>query len=180
MASPSSHWPTGRSSDVDGVFVHVVLTPGHSPGHLVFHIPSEGLLLTGDLIVGVGTSWVGPPGGSLTDYLASLRRVRGLPDVQRLLPAHGPVVDDPIAKVDEYLTHRQEREDQVLECLAGRRRSVEQLVQKIYSAYPPEVMGVAAITVRGHLDKLIEGRPSRLRRRCDLWPRTRCMSSGQR
>ncbi|MFN7951768.1 MAG: MBL fold metallo-hydrolase [bacterium] len=144
--------------DCDGVEVRVVFTPGHSPGHVVFHLPAARLLLTGDLIVGSGTSWVGPPGGSLVDYLASLRRVRGL-DVARLLPAHGPIVDDPIAKVDEYLAHRAMREQQVLGCIEAGRHTVPAMVAAIYAAYPDGVHGIASLTVQGHLEKLVtEGR----------------------
>ncbi len=144
--------------DCDGIELRVLFTPGHSPGHVVFHLPAERLLLTGDLIVGSGTSWVGPPGGSLLDYLASLRRVREL-DVARLLPAHGPIVDDPIGKVDEYLEHRAQRERQVLACIADGQVTVPTMVAVIYATYPDGVHGIAALTVQGHLDKLVaEGR----------------------
>ncbi len=148
----------GQVMNCDGVELRVVFTPGHSPGHVVFELPRERLLLTGDLIVGSGTSWVGPPGGSLVDYLASLKRVREL-DVGRLLPAHGPLVDDPVGKVDEYLEHRALRERQVLECIESGRRTVPEMVASIYAGYPEGVHGIAALTVQGHLDKLAgEGR----------------------
>ncbi|MBK7972377.1 MAG: MBL fold metallo-hydrolase [Deltaproteobacteria bacterium] len=148
----------GQVIDCDGVEVRVVFTPGHSPGHVVLELPSSRLLLTGDLIVGSGTSWVGPPGGSLVDYLASLRRVRTL-DVARILPAHGPIVDDPVAKVDEYLEHRALREEQVLGCIHDGQDTVPAMVAVIYAAYPDGVHGIAALTMQGHLDKLIaEGR----------------------
>lgn len=148
----------GQVVDCDGVEARVVFTPGHSPGHVVLELPASRLLLTGDLIVGSGTSWVGPPGGSLVDYLASLRRVRAL-DVARILPAHGPLVDDPVAKVDEYLEHRAMREEQVLGCIRAGHDTVPAMVAVIYAAYPDGVHGIAALTMQGHLDKLLaEGR----------------------
>ena len=148
----------GQRLDIDGPEVVVVTTPGHSPGHIALHLPGERLLLTGDLIVGSGTPWVGPPSGSLADYLASLRRVRAL-DTGRLLPAHGPLVDDPIAKIDEYLEHRAQRERQVLDCLASGRHTVPEMVATIYVGYPEGVLPLAGLTVRGHLEKLSdEGR----------------------
>jgi glyoxylase-like metal-dependent hydrolase (beta-lactamase superfamily II) len=107
--------------------LRVVPTPGHAPDHLCFFDEASGDLFCGDL-ARIGGTVVIPAskGGDLAQYLASLRRVRALAP-RRLLPGHGPIVDDPAALIDEYLAHRAERDRQVIEALAPaarpRRRS---------------------------------------------------------
>ena len=76
----------GDAIEVDGVRLEVVHTPGHTPGHICLYLAEEGLLFTGDHIVGISTVTVGPPHGDMIDYLSSLQKLLRYP-AQRLLPA---------------------------------------------------------------------------------------------
>jgi glyoxylase-like metal-dependent hydrolase (beta-lactamase superfamily II) len=136
-------------------------TPGHSSDHVSFFVPSERALFTGDAVVGRGTSFIDPPDGDLAQYLRSLHRMRELhPRV--IYPGHGPIVLDARAKLDEYTSHREDRERQVLELLAGGQLTTSDLVATIYAGYPPEVHALAERSVLAHLLKLeSEGRAER-------------------
>jgi glyoxylase-like metal-dependent hydrolase (beta-lactamase superfamily II) len=132
--------------------------PGHSPDHVVVFLASEAALFTGDSVLGRGTSVIDPPEGDLASYLRSLRRMLEL-GPRTIYPGHGPTVFDAVGKLEEYLRHRAEREEQVLEALSDGARTIEALVEVIYSEYPPEVRPLAARSVLAHLVKLeAEGR----------------------
>ena len=136
-------------------------TPGHSADHVVFHLASEGVLFTGDAVLGRGTSFIDPPEGDLVRYLRSLQRMQELAP-RTLYPGHGPVVMRAGAKLQEYLDHRAEREGQVLAALADGPQSLSAIVETIYVEYPPEVHPLAARSVLAHLLKLqTEGRVAR-------------------
>src|SRR6185436_13453279 len=92
-------------------------TPGHARGHLCFHDADRGALLTGDNIVGVGSVLIDPPEGNMRDYLHSLERMRALPNLSVLFGGHGPAVAAPYRKIDEYISHRLERERNILEAV---------------------------------------------------------------
>ncbi len=105
---------------VDGLEVHVVGTPGHTSDSLSFVLPAERAVLTGDTVLGRGTTVVAHPDGQLGAYLDSLHRLRALAEEQDLTavwPGHGPVIDDALGALDYYLAHRRERLEQVREAL---------------------------------------------------------------
>lgn len=134
----------------------VVHVPGHAPDHLVF--VAGGLAFTGDAVLGHGSVFIAPGGGSLGGYLDGLRRLRGLP-LARLCPGHGPEVDDPAAKLDEYVAHRLERERLILAALAAGARSDDELLAAAWDAIPAGLRLPAIWTLHAHLDKLrAEGR----------------------
>jgi glyoxylase-like metal-dependent hydrolase (beta-lactamase superfamily II) len=137
----------------DGV-LEIVPTPGHSPDHLCFFDRVSGDLFCGDLARRGGTIVIpASKGGDLGAYLASLRRVRDLAP-RRLLPGHGPIVDDPIALIDEYLAHRAQREQQILKAILDGARTVPEIVRRVYPALPESLSAAAAESVRAHLVKL--------------------------
>lgn len=147
-----------RTGDLEIVAIH---TPGHSADHVVFHLGREGALFTGDAVLGRGTSFIDPPEGDLVKYLRSLQRMQELAP-RTLYPGHGPVVMRAAAKLQEYLDHRAEREQQVLAALADGPRPIAAIVETIYVDYPPEVRPLAARSVLAHLLKLqTEGRVTR-------------------
>jgi glyoxylase-like metal-dependent hydrolase (beta-lactamase superfamily II) len=132
----------------------VLHTPGHSPDHVAFwHEPSR-TVFTGDLVVR-GSSVVieASRGGNLVQYLAALERVRSLRP-RALLPAHGPVIDDPETVLLEYLEHRRARERQVLDALAAGRDTVQAIAESIYHGLDPALLPAARENVRAHLEKL--------------------------
>jgi glyoxylase-like metal-dependent hydrolase (beta-lactamase superfamily II) len=105
---------------VGGLEIVVVGTPGHTGDSLSFHLPADGALLTGDTVLGRGSTVVAHPDGRLGDYLASLERLRRLAestDAGHVLPGHGPALARPADAVSAYLAHREERLAQVRDCL---------------------------------------------------------------
>ena len=137
----------------DGV-LEIVPTPGHSPDHLCFFDRDSGDLYCGDLARRGGTNVIpASKGGDLRAYLDSLRRVRDLKP-RRLLPGHGPIVDDPIALIDEYIAHREQREQQILKAILEGARTVPDIVSRVYPALPASLSEAAAESVRAHLMKL--------------------------
>jgi glyoxylase-like metal-dependent hydrolase (beta-lactamase superfamily II) len=92
-------------------------------------------------------------GGDLRAYLESLKMVRDLAP-RRLLPGHGPIVDDPIALIDRYIAHRAEREQQILKAMLDGARTVEEIVRRVYPDLSPSLGNAAADSVRAHLAKL--------------------------
>jgi glyoxylase-like metal-dependent hydrolase (beta-lactamase superfamily II) len=137
----------------------VLHTPGHAPDHVAFWHEESGTIFSGDLVV-LGSSvmihW--SRGGDLGQYLDALDRLRALAP-RRLLPAHGPVIDDPAAVLTAYLDHRRMRERQVLAALQAGRATVQAIGESIYDGLDPSLIPAAQENVRAHLEKLkTEGR----------------------
>ena len=147
-------WPGATDVLADGgafgplVALHV---PGHAEDHLVF-VAGDGAF-TGDAVLGLGSVFIAPDGGSLGAYLDGLRRLRGL-GLARLYPGHGPVVEDPAAKLDEYLAHRLERERRIVAAWEAGARTDEELLAGAWDAIPPGLELPATWTLHAHLDKL--------------------------
>lgn len=145
-----------------GVRLHAVHTPGHAGDHLCLRVDDTGAVLTGDHVLGRGTSVVAWPDGDMRAYLASLRRLGAL-DPPVLYPGHGPVVTDPAGTIADYLAHRLQREQQVLDALAAGHTTVGAIVAHVYRDVDPALHPAAARSVRAHLGKLeAEGRIRRL------------------
>ena len=173
-AERDSRWPVPWQPIGDNDIVEAgdrrlraVHTPGHAPDHLCFWDEESRTMFSGDLAV-TGTTVYIPPNlrGDLADYLASLERVRALKPA-RLLPAHGPVIDDPEALLNNYLQHRREREEQILAALRSGLETLDALVPLIYRGLRENLMQVARETVLAHLLKL--EREGRARRHDDSW-----------
>lgn len=136
--------------------LEVVATPGHAPDHLAFVVGTA--VLSGDAVLGEGSVFIAPDPGALTGYLSALAGLRRR-NLSVLLPGHGPVVQDPAGKIDEYLEHRRERERRLLAALAGGARSVAELLDAAWDDVPEPLRPAATVTLAAHLDKLAtEGR----------------------
>jgi glyoxylase-like metal-dependent hydrolase (beta-lactamase superfamily II)/8-oxo-dGTP pyrophosphatase MutT (NUDIX family) len=137
-------------------------TPGHARGHLSFYEERTGSLLTGDCVVGFGTVVIAPPEGNMNDYLASLRRYLELPRLTALMPGHGPVIADARGRVEEYIAHRHDREEQILSAVASGASAIPQIVKTVYADVPEAMHQLAEQSVLAHLEKLEgEGRVTR-------------------
>jgi glyoxylase-like metal-dependent hydrolase (beta-lactamase superfamily II) len=138
-------------------------TPGHASNHLCFLLEQERMLFSGDHIMEGSTVVIAPPDGDMAAYLRSLEQLKGLrPRLRSIAPGHGHLIEDPQAKIDEYLTHRLAREAQVLEVLEteGTTR-IDAIVKQIYADVPEELHVMAGYSVWAHLRKLVEdGRAS--------------------
>ena len=134
-----------------------IATPGHAADHFVF-MTGDGVCFSGDLVLGTGSSFVPPDGGSLAAYMASLARVRELAP-SFVCPGHGPWVADPISKLDEYIEHREARERGLLEAIARGERSRTALLVEVWSDVPEGLRPAAALVMEAHVEKLLaEGR----------------------
>lgn len=142
----------GDRVEVDGLTVDVLATPGHTSDSVSFLLEADGALLTGDTVLGRGTTVVAQPDGDLGAYLDSLRLMRRTANergVRRLLPGHGPVIDSPGEVLDGYLAHRAERLDQVREAVNAGAVSAREVVERVYadvdeSLWPAAEQSVAA------------------------------------
>ncbi len=144
-----------------GLAIEAVHTPGHSSDHLCLRVPATDVVLSGDHVLGRGSTVVAWPDGDMADYLASLRRLAEL-GATALYPGHGPVVDDPDAVVATYLAHRREREGQVLAALAAGDVTPTEIVLRVYADEDPALHPAAERSVRANLEKLMaEGRVRR-------------------
>jgi len=144
----------GDALSTDAGTLVAVHTPGHTADHLAFHWKERRALFVGDLLLGKGdTTWVGEYPGCVADYLASLRRVRGLGPVV-LYPAHGPPVEDPPATLDRYERHRLDRIAQVERALEQRpEATADDLVRVVYGdALPALVRRAATMSLQALLD----------------------------
>lgn len=137
--------------------IHVIATPGHTSDCLSFHLPRARALLTGDTVLGRGTTVVAWPDGHLGDYLdslAGLRRRAEESSATALLPGHGPVLLDPVAVIDAYLDHRRARLDQVRSALAQGARTPEEVVDVVYVDIADAVRWAALLSTRAQLEYL--------------------------
>ena len=158
----------GDVVEADGLELHVVATPGHTADSLSFVIPAEAAVLTGDTVLGRGTTVVAHPDGQLGAYLDSLDRLHALAEsreIGTIWPGHGPVIDDALKALDYYVTHRAERLAQVESALAHLRAqphpeglAAEELprrvVEMVYSDVDPVLWGAAELSVRAQLEYL--------------------------
>jgi glyoxylase-like metal-dependent hydrolase (beta-lactamase superfamily II) len=134
----------------------VVATPGHSSDSVCLLIPADKAVLTGDTVLGRGTTVIGED-GSLADYLDSLRRLRAIADeteLEKLLPGHGPVLSDPAGTLDFYLAHRAERLAEVRAAVAAGDRTPAEIVARVYADVDRAVWPFAEFSVRAQLDYL--------------------------
>ena len=129
-------------------------TPGHARGHLCFYEAETGTLISGDNIVGLGSVLIDPPEGNMRDYLESLRRMRTLPNLRVIFGGHGPAIANPYTKLDEYISHRLERERKILEAVGDGAKTAEDIVARVYTDVTPKAHTMAERAVLAHLEKL--------------------------
>jgi glyoxylase-like metal-dependent hydrolase (beta-lactamase superfamily II) len=143
----------GDAVELDGLELRVLETPGHSFDSLSFWLPADRAVLTGDTVLGYGTTMV----ERLGDYLTSLDRLRALADgADVILPGHGPRLDDPVGALDHYIAHRRERLEQVEDALAAGARTARQVVERVYGDVDRSLWPAAEYSVRAQIDYLAE------------------------
>jgi glyoxylase-like metal-dependent hydrolase (beta-lactamase superfamily II) len=134
--------------------LRAVATPGHAADHVCL-LSADRVCFSGDLVLGAGSTFVPPDGGSLAAYMDSLRRMQAEP-IELICPGHGPWIEDPEAKLAEYVEHREMRERRLLAALERGERSREALLAEAWSDVPTELRPAAAMVMQAHLDKLVE------------------------
>ena len=147
----------GELIDAAGLALEIAAVPGHTTDSIAILVTDDGSLLTGDTVLGRGTTVIAWPDGVLGPYLDSLARIRELVlegASARFLPGHGPVVEDPLPVIDYYLEHRAERLDQVRAALADGATSPEEVVAIVYADVGEHLWPAAELSVRAQLDYL--------------------------
>ncbi|KUI71923.1 Beta-lactamase-like protein 2 [Cytospora mali] len=165
----------GQKFEVEGATLTAVHTPGHAVDHMVFVLDQEDAMFTADNVLGQGTAVF----EDLATYLASLQKMKTLFKA-KAYPGHGPVIDDGPAKIEEYITHRQQREDQITQTLSSVNKETGtaawepiQLVKVIYHDVPESLHLPAQGGVIQVLQKLEkEGKASRESNRWSLTDRS--------
>lgn len=139
-------------------FIH---TPGHTLGSLCILYRQAGVLFSGDMILGTGTTVISPEHGDMSAYIESMRKLQGF-ESRMIAPGHGPIINTPQDKLNELITHRLAREEQIVSLAEAGNRSVDALLDAIYAGnIHPQLMETARSQIRAHLIKLEdEGRVS--------------------
>jgi glyoxylase-like metal-dependent hydrolase (beta-lactamase superfamily II) len=143
--------------EVGGLELRVIGTPGHTADSLCFQLPADRSVLTGDTVLGRGTTVVAHPDGRLGDYLDSLRRLRTLVaerGVATVLPGHGPVLSNALGTVEYYLAHRASRLAQIETAVESGLRTPEAIVAHVYADVDRALWPAAEWSVRAQLDYL--------------------------
>jgi glyoxylase-like metal-dependent hydrolase (beta-lactamase superfamily II) len=135
--------------------LEVLHTPGHAPNHLCFLLEEERVLFSGDHVLDGTTTVISPQrGGDMAEYLKSLERLRKLRRIARICPAHGDVIEDPQARLDEYMKHRRMRERQIVKTLGDGPTKISDIVARLYTDTPEGLLEMAGRQVHAHLLKL--------------------------
>ena len=148
----------GDSFHQCGVHLEVISTPGHSADSLSFYLPDDNAVLTGDTILGRGTTVVAWPDGELGPYLESLKTLREYGDAA-VLPGHGPELPSAGRVAEEYLAHRAERLAQVAKAVAGGAHTPREVVEIVYVDVPEVLWPAAELSVHAQLDHLVKETP---------------------
>lgn len=150
LYAPDRVLTDGEWIEVDGRRLTAVFTPGHTSNHLCFADEASGALFTGDHVMGWSTSVVIPPDGDMGDYMRSLEKLRQRND-RIYYPAHGDPVPEPQRLARGMLTHRLQRERQILRRLEAGDRRIEQVVAAAYQGLDPRLVPAAGASVLAHL-----------------------------
>lgn len=148
----------GDAISLDGlpqIALKAMHTPGHARGHLCFYEERTGTLISGDNLVGLGSVLIDPPEGNMRDYLRTLDRMRALRNVSVIFGGHGPAIANPYTKIDEYIAHRLEREQKILQAVREGAVSPKEIVVRVYTDVSPKAHAMAERAVLAHLEKLI-------------------------
>jgi glyoxylase-like metal-dependent hydrolase (beta-lactamase superfamily II) len=154
IPAPVTPLPDGTALRRAGITLEAVHTPGHASDHLCLRIAETGAVLTGDHVLGRGTTVVAWPDGDMRAYMGSLRRLASL-DATVLYPGHGPALHQPAAVISHYLAHREEREQQILDAVQAGHVTPATIVASVYADVDVALHPAAERSVRAHLDKLL-------------------------
>lgn len=151
---PDRQLREGDTVEGDGWTLRAIATPGHTANHLAFALPQENSLFSADHVMGWSTTIVGPPDGSMTDFMASLEKLRGRPE-EIYWPGHGGPVRDPQRYLRALIGHRRAREASILGRIAGGDRRIPDIVAAIYPGLMPQLLRAAGLSVFAHLEDLV-------------------------
>ena len=144
----------GDTFDGDGFTLTAIHTPGHASNHLCFALNEEKSLFSGDHVMAWSTSIVAPPDGVMSDYMASLDRLRARDDVI-FWPGHGGPVREPGRYMRALASHRRLRESAIVGAVGAGERTIPAIVARIYDGLDPRLTNAAGLSVLAHLEDLV-------------------------
>jgi len=153
--SPDVHVHSGDRLKGEDWELAALHTPGHAPDHLCFALEGRGLVFSGDHVMAWNTSVVAPPEGRMADYLRSLELLLERND-DMLLPGHGGRILQPRRTVKAYLLHRRWRDQAILEAVRKGTDTVRKLLPVIYRELDEDIVDVATLSLRAHVEHLAE------------------------
>lgn len=150
--------------------LRAVHTPGHASNHLCYLLEQERMLFSGDHIMEGSTVVIRPPDGDMGAYLEQLERLKAWrPRLRSIAPGHGHLIEQPMAKIDEYLAHRHDREAQVLDCVRSGTTKVAKIVEQLYPDLIEDLVPMAEATVWAHLLHLRELKQVKGKSQAGVW-----------
>jgi glyoxylase-like metal-dependent hydrolase (beta-lactamase superfamily II) len=152
--APDQELAEGDRIEGTGWSLEALATPGHMANHLAFALQEEAALFSGDHVMAWSTTVVAPPDGSMSDFMASLDKLRGR-DETVYWPGHGGPVREPQRFVRALAHHRRQREASILNRLAAGDRTIPAIVAAIYQGLKPALIGAAGLSVFAHLEDLV-------------------------
>ena len=154
--SPERILKDGEILEEEEYSLEVVHTPGHASNHLCFILREEKFIFTGDHVMSGSTVVIGPPDGSMKQYIDSLNKLKNY-DMEKMAPGHGDILDSPYQVADWIINHRLKREEKVFSALKDATRGTpESLVEKVYADVDSSLFPIAKASLLAHLIKLEE------------------------
>ena len=144
----------GDILNISGIEIEIIHTPGHTSGNMCPYLKKEGILFTGDHVLGVGTTVIDLTDGNMAKYVNSLTKLLNY-NINLICPGHGPLIRNPELKIKELIAHRMDREEQVLSCLIRGKGKVPEILSVIYPELDIRLLDMAKMQVLAHLQKLI-------------------------
>lgn len=151
---PDQEMHEGDAISGPGWTLEALATPGHTANHLAFVLPEEETLFSADHVMAWSTTIVGPPDGSMTDFMASLEKLRGRSE-RIYWPGHGGPVRDPQRFVRALIGHRRAREASILARLKAGDRRIAEIVPVIYPGLKPQLLRAAGLSTFAHLEDMV-------------------------
>ena len=152
---PDQRLQHGDSIAGDGWTLEALFTPGHAPDHLCFALKEQGVLFSGDHVMGWNTTVVAPPEGKMSDYMASLEKLLGRTEGV-FFPGHGGRIEEPQRMTRGYMVHRQWREQAILGAIRDGHETIRDVVALVYKGLDDRLINAASLSVQAHVDHLIE------------------------
>lgn len=147
----------GQIIQANGFEIECIATPGHTSGHFCFGLAQENALFSGDHIMGWSTSVILPPDGNMNQYISSLEKIKAR-NFKTLYPTHGAPIPNPHEFINSYISHRLDREKQIIECLKNNISKISDMVPILYANVDKRLWPAAARSIHAHLIRLVENK----------------------
>ena len=133
--------------------IEAIHTPGHTSNHICYALLDENILFSGDHVMGWSTTVIVPPDGDMDDYIISLEKLLSRRE-EKFFPTHGPIIDEPKKLVSDYISHRLNREKQIIDAIKKGNNKISEIVKMIYKDVDKSLHPAAAMSTLAHLKRM--------------------------